>query len=252
MAHLYSSTYSKFTIHFVQKKEAKLPYYGPIIRGWIGSKLYKNKKLFKSVFKPEYTDVKPYFLYTQHSGKNIYATLSFLGEPKSFIAEVSKTLSSEFVTNIGGIPAKIEKIEYSLEDFIGIEVDDKLKIKFISPTSIESQVYTNIVPSLEDILNATVRSANRYLKFFAPEIYPLRVRSTQVKDILKSFSIDTFTWRHRRKNGGEIPLEGITGEITYEIDGEIPRDLGKILGLTSFFQIGKRVGYGFGKLEVHT
>ncbi len=250
MEHLYSSTYSRFVIHFIQDRKASLPYYGPIVRGWIGTKLYGNKHLFKEVFKPEITDVKPYFLYTQHEGKHIWATLSFLGEPKSFMAEVSKTLSSEFVTNLGGIPARIENISYSLEEFMGVEVEKEVRVRFISPTYMEKYGNPQIAPSFEDIVDATLRSANRYMKFFAPEIYPLRIRKKYIEDIIKSFSVETFTWEHHRRNGGTVPLSGTVGEIVYELKEEPNRDLRRILGLTSFFQIGKRVGYGFGKVEV--
>lgn len=249
LTHLYSSTYSTFTIHFVQDREANIEYYGPIIRGWIGKRM-RNTPLFESIFKPKNTDVKPYFLFTKHSGRHIWAVLSFLGEPKSFISEISKTLSSEFVTNLGGVPARIENIGYSLHTFVGVDIKEEVKIRFLSPTYLEKYGSPQIAPSFEDIMEATVRSANRYLKFFAPDIYPLRVRVGEIDDIIKSFSVKTFSWEHNRMNGGKISLSGMIGEIVYELKEDASPDMRKVLGLTSFFQIGKRVGYGFGKLEV--
>lgn len=49
--------------------------------------------------------------------------------------------------------------------------------------------------------------------------------------------------------GDVIPLQGIMGHIDYEAY-EMTDELNRILSLTQFFQVGRWISYGFGRMEV--
>ncbi len=49
--------------------------------------------------------------------------------------------------------------------------------------------------------------------------------------------------------GEVIPLRGVWGWVEYEVE-ELPYEMKMVLELADFFQIGRWVSYGFGKIEV--
>jgi len=234
-----------------QKKEATLPYYGPIARGWLGDALHDNKELWEILFKNRHVDVRPYFFYTNHSGENVELNFEFIGFSKMFIKEMIHSMESKVKSHIGGIDCEIKGIRIVQRKMSPLNITKRVRVKFISPVALEKNGNLQLTPTLNDIITSIVRSVNRFCKYYLKKNYPLRVRSQILDSICEPINLEVkpYLWRHRNRRGSIIPMRGILGWVEYEVEGDLS-ELEKLLRLTQVFQVGKWVSYGFGKLEV--
>ncbi len=246
MEHIFSRPFYEIAVKIEQKSEAKLPYYGPILRGWLRDAIYKNKQLLEILNLG--IDVHPFFAYSSHKGNTIEYYLNFMGFTEKITKDIVVALSDKASSHLKGVDCKIVEISYKKKGFEKINLGNKFKVKFITPTAIYSGSKINIAPSLNDILKSTVRSANRFMKYYTKECYPYTANFDYDMEI-ESFNIKKYEWNHKNIRDTIIPLNGILGEVTFKTENPL-KYTPEILTLTQFFQIGKWISYGLGKLEV--
>lgn len=154
--------YHVLNITIQQENDAKLPYYGPIARGWLGHALSKDPVLRRYFFKNRDLDVRPYFLWTDHSGSRVTIHLSMLGNiPREGIEAILNAISEMDVGHLGGINAEIERISMVSRYFRIPEIDDYVSLNFVSPTAVMREGRPAHHPSLGEVIKALLRSANR-------------------------------------------------------------------------------------------
>ncbi|MEM2944698.1 MAG: CRISPR system precrRNA processing endoribonuclease RAMP protein Cas6 [Methanomassiliicoccales archaeon] len=245
------ASYFSVIISLVQESEASLTYYGPMVRGWLGDALNEHILLREAIFKNPHVDVRPYFLFTKHSGNCIEVNLKFIGFSRSFLKDLIQSLESKTEGHLGGIPCKIRGIKLSEERMHPLTLGKRVRIDFSSPLALEKGGDLLLIPTMNDIVRSLIRSVNRFCKYYLKSCYPVHVPQSllEIQSSHINSEISPFLWEHRNLSGRIIPLKGITGYIEFEVDGAA-RKLGSILGLAQVFQIGKWVNYGFGKIEV--
>jgi len=245
-------TYKTLKYVIEQDKTAKLPYYGPIARGWLGTAIYDNVELKDQIFCNPSLDVRPFFIYTSHRKNQVTVCLTLLGFSESKINSFVKTLTINLKGHFGGINCRVRSLKLESNKLEPYTVTgNRLTIGFPTPVALYKNNKIIAVPKLRHIVEFLTRSVNRYTKYYLKGFYPYHI-SDELKNInakIDRFDIDTFQWNHRSKNGRIIELEGIWGEVVYsdidDVDG-----LGQLLGLARFFHLGKYGTYGFGKMEV--
>ena len=244
---IFNKNFYEVKVSIRQEQTAKLPYYGPILRGWLKDSVYKNKELVKKLY-PDKIDVPSFFMYSSHSGSEIEGYLNFMGYSERMIKDIVTGLSDKLHGHLGGMNCKITGVSYEKRKFKKLKLNNKIKIKFITPTALYSKDTMSIMPQLKDVLKAVVRSTNRFTKYYVKDRYPYQTDTEYAAEI-ESFNLKTYEWEHKNIRNEVIPLNGIRGEITYSAD-DIPPEVSNILTLTQFFQMGKWESYGFGKIII--
>lgn len=249
-----NSPYFQLTLEISQKTPSKLPYYGPLVRGWMGDAFYYHEDLMEKIFKNPDVDVRPYFHYTISNGNTHIVNILFIGYATRYVRKIVEALAEKHNSHIGGIPAVIKLIKYEERHFELLASSEEIEIRFISPTTLLE--YGKILyrpPSLELLLKAILRAVNRCCKYYFKAAYPIHIEDTDsLKSKLMKFEISPFFWTHKTMDGRNLKMSGITGSVTYRMNEKPSDDIMKILTLPQVFQIGKWVSYGFGKLEVST
>ncbi len=247
---IFNKEFYEIKISIKQQSTAKLPYYGPLLRGWLKDSIHGNKELLERLYSCK-VDVPAFFMYSSHRACDIGCYLNFMGYSERMIKDVVIALSGKLSGHLGGVNCKITGASYEKRKFEKIKIDNKIKFKFITPIALYSQNTLNIMPELKDILKSVVRSTNRFVKHYVKDRYPYHVASdyTGYDAGIESFNLKTYEWEHKNIRNKVIPLNGILGEITYLMD-DAPSEVSDILTLTQFFQIGKWQSYGFGKIIV--
>lgn len=248
VASLLKREYYELILKIRQEKEAKLPYYGPLVRGWLGDAFYQDRMLSSVLFENPSIDVRPFFFYTTKKGNIIIVNLQFMGFSEHFIKEIMFLLSNKAKSHIGGVNCKVEGISYKEKFFQPKDINKRFKVNFITPSALFERGEIQKVPFFESFMKALIRSANKFTKYYVKDVYPIRVERFKEGEV-KQFKIDSFSWRHRNVRGEEMLLKGVWGWVEYEIE-EMTEEMKEMLSLADFFQIGKWVSYGFGKVEV--
>lgn len=248
LAELLKRSYYELNLRIKQDREARLPYYGPIVRGWLGDAFYRDKMLLSVLFKNPDIDVRPFFFYTSKEGDIIMVNLRFVGFSEHFIKEVVVSLGEKEVSHLGGVDCRVEGIRYKERGFSSKMIEKRFRVDIISPIALFEEEEMQAAPSLKAIIRALVRQANKFTKYYVKDVYPIRVGEFKEGEV-KEFEINSFFWRHRNIRGEVIPLRGVWGWVEYEVD-EMTEEMKEVLGLADFFQIGKWVSYGFGKIEM--
>lgn len=223
-------------------------YYGPLVRGWLGDAFYKDEMLSSVLFKNPKIDVRPFFFYTSREGDTIVINLQFMGFSEHFIKEIAVSLGDKVESHLGGVDCRVEGIRYKEKGFSSKMIEKRFRVDIISPISLFEGEEMHTAPSLRAIITALVRQTNKFTKYYVKDVYPIRVGEFKEGKV-KEFEIDPFFWRHRNIRGEVIPLRGVWGWVEYEVD-EMAEEMKEVLWLSDFFQIGKWVSYGFGKIEV--
>ncbi|OFV68161.1 MAG: hypothetical protein SCAL_000801 [Candidatus Syntrophoarchaeum caldarius] len=245
---LLKKSYYHLEVTFQQEKIAKLPYYGPLIRGMLGDTFSNDNVLSEVIFKNPRIDVRPYFFYTERNGNSVTAHLMLMGFSEHFIKEVVRAIGEKETAHIGGVKCVIDAMSLKKRSFMNRRIKKRFKIGFISPTAFFDGDNLSTVPSFDMVTRSLVRSVNRFTKYYVKSVYPLRVGEIPEGEIVE-FEMRNYFWRHRNIRGEVIPLHGTWGWIEYEVEC-MTSELKNILRLSDFFQVGRWTSYGFGKLEV--
>jgi hypothetical protein len=250
-AQLLKTSYYSLKITLLQDRETKLPYYGPIARGWLNDALHRDEEIKNLIAKNPNVDVRPYFLFTRHKNREVYINLNMIGFSKKFIKDIIKLLGEKVEGNLGGVDCSIKNISYSEQQLIPLDLDTSIRITFSSPIAIFQEEQQHIVPTLDNLIAGIVRSYNRFAKYYLKSCYPIHISDEirQMNEEINGFNLNTFLWEHRSRNHHIIPLKGIWGHIDYSIDN-IDDELKRVLCISQLIQMGKWISYGFGKMEV--
>jgi len=247
-----SRTFHSVQFTLYQREPLKLPEYGPFLRGLFGESIFTDATIWGDIFKPGRVDVKPYFMHSRKvSDHEVIMDLRLLGIPTDTTTTIVERLTNKMDIHLGGKDVSISHVGLDMKGFERPELGENVKISFVSPIEIEKQKRLVSLPTLEDIIRSTSRSVNKYCKYYAPGSYPYKI-SDSLRDLeapMVHADMHPFAWDHRRSGGGKIPLRGVRGSITFNVH-ERKEALAPLLSLLEFFQIGKHVSYGFGKVEV--
>ena len=85
LAVLLRKRYYELIVKIKQDRAAKLPYYGPLVRGWLGDALYTDKTLYSVLFKNPSIDVRPFFFCTAKERDEIRLNMRFMGFSVHFV-----------------------------------------------------------------------------------------------------------------------------------------------------------------------
>ena len=248
LAKLLNRSYYELKLRIKQDEVAKLSYYGPLVRGWLGDALYRDKILSSVFFKNPDVDVRPFFFYTAKEGNLVTVNLRFMGFSEHFIKELVVSIGKKFESHLGGVACHVEEISYEEKKFPSKPIGSRFRIDLISPSAFFEKEDMQVLPALKMVTRALVRQANKFSKYYVKDVYPVHVEA--FKDgLVKEFKLDSFLWRHRNVRGEVIPLKGVWGWIEYEL-ADMTEEMKNVLRLSDFFQIGKWVSYGFGKIKV--
>lgn len=248
LAALLRKRYYELIVKIKQDRAAKLPYYGPLVRGWLGDALYTDKMLYSVLFKNPSIDVRPFFFYTAKERDEIRLNMRFMGFSVHFVKELVLSLSKNVESHLGGVPCRIEALSYEEKEFASNALERKIRVNFISPSALVDGDTISVVPSLPQVTRALVRQANKFTKYYVKDVYPIRVGGFN-DGTATGFTIDSFFWQHRNVRGELMPLKGVWGFVEYGLE-DMTEETRDILRLAPFFQIGKWVSYGFGKIAV--
>ncbi|GEM_PF-4293393 len=211
-----------------------------------------DTELWSTIFRNKNVDVRPYFLYTTHDGRRVEANLNFLGFGERKISNLATEMNKKLRTHIGGINAELIEIYSRKMKFERIELEDKLTLRFRSPIALMSETGNiSLLPQASQVLTGLTRSVNRFTKYYAKPSYPIRIK-TNLRGLpmpINESNLKVFTWKHKAIDQRTISLKGVWGDVTYELPRN-KKELADLLSLASFFQVGKWLSYGFGKIEV--
>jgi CRISPR-associated endoribonuclease Cas6 len=245
---IFDEHYHHVDILLKQQSTARLPYYGPVVRGWLRDALHQDEYLWKILI-DHGVDVNPFFLSTSNKNRYVSVKLWFMGFSEGFIKDIVASIGSKVESHLGGVDCMIERISYREEKITPLKIGERFRIVFNSPTSLQKEHRQELVPELDEIVRAIIRSSNRFVKYYVKSCYPLRVGSEIPRADIIGFDLKTYRWKHKNIRGDTIPLQGVLGNIDYEAY-EMTDELNQILSLTQFFQVGRWISYGFGRMEV--
>ncbi len=227
-----------------------LPYYGPVLRGWFGSHLFDSPSLH-SVFCDSLIPFRPYFFYTTHNSSGIFAHFLFLDSFEDLVSEFVHVLSGIKHLHIAGKDASLSHVQIRNDFFSPLSPSPFLRIRLISPTSFYRSGKPCLFVDFSLLLDSLVRSVNRFNKFHLLSCYPIHWDRSwrNIPVTVENYDLRLFSWNQHRRKGKPIKLEGIFGEITYKLK-KMNDEIGKLLSLAKFYQIGSKTSYGFGKFEI--
>lgn len=251
-------TFKRLIIDLEQEKGATLPYHGPIVRGWLGSHLFREQRLFQSMFKNPLVDVKPYFFHTEVVENKrgipciVRSYINLVGTTENLHSKIVNSVMKSPHTHLGGIEARI----------IGVRLDDVPLVKknlapgFImsldTPLSLMENGELLPMPSFGSVIRATVRTINKFTKHHWPELYPYHVDKSiyDTPATITTFNLTPFAWKHRNMRGRLIDLTGQMGHVGYQLDSPDEKDpaVDELVTMLDLVQIGRNSAYGFGHI----
>ncbi len=228
---------------------SRLPYYGPVLRGWLGSRLFDSKELWVA-FRNQNIPFRPYFFYTSQGKSGVFIHFLFLEDLEELAEKMIKHLLTISELHVAGVDAEIKEVKLIRESFEKAPSSKYIKMQLLSPTTLYKEGKPRLYIELQLILDSLVRSINRYNKFYLNECYPIHWERSWNKIKAKTQKVDLklFKWNQRRRTGPAIKMEGIYGNVSYLIE-ESNEEIDTILSLAQFYQIGKRTAFGFGKVK---
>jgi len=237
-----------------QEDECHFPYYGPVARGWLGSALSNNIHLYNEMFKDKNKDVRPFFMYSEVIGKrDISIKINFIGRKEREIEEIIKVLERKRESFLAGKRARIVRLRYNEKKFRMVKNSSRNRIDFKTPIKINYQKNSQLLPDFISILKSLIRSVNKFTKYHLPDAYPIRMENYtyDIRSRIINMDIRPLKIKHYRMDGPPLYMDGIKGHVEYETD-YIDSEISKLFTLAQFFQVGRWVNYGFGKIEVIT
>jgi CRISPR/Cas system endoribonuclease Cas6 (RAMP superfamily) len=250
---LLKEKYFMITFELQQRAPAKLPYYGPMIHGWLADAIYQDETLWKIFFRNPKVDVRPYFFWTETKGNTHYVRIVLLKPATRYVRDLVELIGVKQTSKLNGEECEIKKVRYEEIKITPFDVKEGFVVQFLTPLSLMKDgkiLYRP--PTLSELTKATIRSVNRFCKYFYKDAYPIHTKKEPEEGDIRTFEIAPYTWEYRRKGENKrFLLSGIRGQAVYSIK-ESNKEIGKILSLLQVFQIGKWLSYGFGKVEVNT
>ena len=251
--------FKRLVIDLEQEKGATLPYHGPIARGWLGSHLFRDQRLFQSLFKNPSVDVKPYFFHTEVVKNKrgipciVRIYINLVGTTEDLHSKIVNSVMKSSHTHLGGIDARI----------VGVRLDDIPLVKknlapgFImnldTPLSLMENGELLPMPSFGSVIRATVRAINRFAKYHWPELYPYHVDKNiyDTPATITTFNLTPFAWKHRNMRGRAIDITGQMGYVGYQLDRPDEKDpaVDELVTMLDLVQIGRNPAYGFGHVK---
>ncbi|MFA6364567.1 CRISPR system precrRNA processing endoribonuclease RAMP protein Cas6 [Methanoregula sp.] len=242
----------------------KLEFPGSVFRGWLGTCLKcdpavpctgecadRAKCPYYMVFK-EQTDVKPFSVLSIPIKGGIRNFIKIYGDRRKFAPRILTLIHEhEASRHFGGMPYTVENIEARTVEMPPMQLAETTEVVFVSPTNIQEDSRQEILPGLSTLMKSCVRTYNRVTKYYDEKNYPCRIPDemlTMEAEIL-DYDIRTVKIVHENMFDRRIALEGIVGSITYDTSGVHP-DVGNVLKMGEFLQIGKHSTYGFGGMVV--
>ena len=237
---------------------------GSIFRGWLGNTLRCDATTecsedcasrmqcpYFMVFK-EQTDVKPYSLLSVPYNGGIRNFMKIYGERRKFAPRIVKLIHEhERSRHFGSLPFRIGHIEAKIIEMPAMETGATTEIVFVSPTHLREDDSQEILPELPVLLKSCVRSYNRITKYYDVKNYPCRIPDDMldIEAEILDYDIQTVKVVHENMFDKRLVLEGIVGSISYDTSSVHP-DVGNVLKMGEFLQIGKHSTYGFGGMVV--
>ena len=126
---LLKKSYYHLEVTFQQEKIAKLPYYGPLIRGMLGDTFSNDNVLSEVIFKNPRIDVRPYFFYTERNGNSVTAHLMLMGFSEHFIKEVVRAIGEKETAHIGGVKCVIGAMSLKKRSFMNRRIKRRFNMK---------------------------------------------------------------------------------------------------------------------------
>lgn len=237
---------------------------GSVFRGWLGNTLRcdattkcsaecesHTKCPYYMVFR-EQTDVKPFSLLSIPYNGGIRNFMKIYGERRRFAPRIM-TLIHEHTQSrhFGSMPFRIEHMEARTIEMPAMQTGDTTEVVFVSPTHLREDDTQELLPELPVLLKSCVRSYNRITKYYDEKNYPCRIPDDLLEmdaEIL-DYDIRTVKIVHENMFDKRIVMEGIVGSISYDTSSVHP-DVGNVLKMGEFLQIGKHSTYGFGGMVV--
>ncbi len=232
---------------------------GSIFRGWLGYVLKCDvmaccsacDKTFDCpyfmVFK-EQSGVRPYSLLAFSDHDKVCGFIRLYGDKRRFAPRILSDIKrKEKQTHFGGLGYRIDSIEAKNQEIRSIDPGDRLRIVTVSPLHLVRNGDFEVLPSLNTILRASLRTYNRIAKYHDQENYPLHVKDEIISSdaSIIDFDICTKDHIHTSMNKKKIKLSGSVGWIEYDTSG-LSGEIGRLLGIGEALQIGKHTAYGFG------
>ncbi|MDD1703026.1 MAG: CRISPR system precrRNA processing endoribonuclease RAMP protein Cas6 [Methanoregula sp.] len=237
---------------------------GSVFRGWLGNTLRCDATTectddcasrftcpYYMVFK-EHTDIKPYSLLSVPYDGGIRNFVKIYGDRRKFAPRIMALIHEHTRSrHFGSLPFTLEQMEARTIELPSMQTDKTTEVVFVSPTHLREDDTQEILPDLSVLLKSCVRSYNRITKYYDAKNYPCRIPDDMLAmeaEIL-DYDIRTVKIVHENMFDKRITLEGIVGSITYDTSGVHP-DVGNVLKMGEFLQIGKHSTYGFGGMVV--
>jgi CRISPR-associated endoribonuclease Cas6 len=233
---------------------------GSIFRGWLGYVLKcspesscegcegaQNCSYFM-VFK-ERASVKPYALLSFKQKNFVRNFVKIHGDRRKFTPQILSCLKEgEHARHFGGLNYSIESLEArNIEIFSKDRLSKTTTLVFISPVHLIKNRKTEVIPTFNSIITASLRAFNRISKYYAPERYPYKISEelATCDAPIEDFDIKTKKFFHNTMDGKSIILEGSMGWVRYDTS-RLPAQAGELLRIGEFLQIGKHTTYGLG------
>lgn len=255
---------SLITIDISLPRDLGKEFPGSVFRGWLGNTLRCDitaecteectnhaRCPYYMVFK-ERIDVKPYSLLSVPYKGGIRNFIKIYGDRRKFAPRIL-TLIHEHTQSrhFGTMPFRIEHMEARTIEMPAMQTGDTTEVVFVSPTHIREDTKQELLPELSILIKSSVRSYNRITKYYDMKNYPCRIPDDMLgmdAEIL-DYDIRTVKIVHENMFDKKIVLEGIVGSISYDTSAVHP-DVGNVLKMGEFLQIGKHSTYGFGGMVV--
>jgi len=255
---------SLITIDISLPHDLKQEFPGSVFRGWLGTTLRCDAATectnectncsrcpYYMVFK-EQIDVKPFSVLSIPYRGGMRNFIKIYGDRRKFAPRILTLIHEhEQSRHFGTMPFKIESIEARTIEMPSMQLGETTEVVFVSPTHIREDDTQELLPELSMLMKSSVRSYNRITKYYDEKNYPCRVPDAMFNmpaEIL-DYDIRTVKIVHENMFDKRIVMEGIVGSISYDTSTVHP-DVGNVLKMGEFLQIGKHSTYGFGGMVV--
>ena len=255
---------SLITIDISVPHDIEQEFPGSVFRGWLGNTLKcdstnecteecsdRNKCPYYMMFK-EQIDVKPFSVLSIPYVGGIRNFVKIYGNRRKFVPRILTLIHEhERSRHFGSLPFRIESIEARTIELPEMQLGGTTEVVFVSPTHIREDNTRELLPEFSMLLRSSVRSYNRITKYYDEKHYPCRVPDEMfnVPAEILDYDIRTVKIVHENMFDKQIVMEGIVGTISYDTSG-VPPEVGNILKMGEFLQIGKHSTYGFGGMVV--